>query len=63
MVRQSVIESVKVSSEELLEGLVLENAQLRIELQAQKLLNAKLVKIVEDMEDLADDVSQPEFGK
>jgi hypothetical protein len=63
MARQSVIESVKVSSEELLEGLALENAQLRIELQAQKLLNSKLVKIVEDMEDLADDVSQPEFGK
>jgi hypothetical protein len=63
MVRQSVIESVKVSSEELLEGLVLENAQLRIELQAQKLLNAKLVKIVEDMEDLAEPDSQAEFGK
>jgi hypothetical protein len=50
MAGESVVDTIKVTSEELLEVFALENAQLRIELHAQKIMSGKLKQALVDME-------------
>jgi hypothetical protein len=50
MARESIVDSIKVTSEELLETLVLENSQLRLELYAQKLLNNKFKNFLQELD-------------
>lgn len=54
MAGKSVIEDIKVSSEELVDALILENAQLRLELHAQKIMSRKLTQAIEELELLDD---------
>lgn len=53
MAGESVVDSIKVTAEELLEIFVIENAQIRLELQAQKLLNMKLRNLIQESEEIA----------
>lgn len=50
MAGESLIDSIKVTSEELLETLILENSQLRLELYAQKLLNNKFKNFLQQVD-------------
>jgi len=54
MAGKSVADEVRVSPEELVDSLILENSQLRLELHAQKIFVKKLVEAIHELELLND---------
>jgi hypothetical protein len=50
MARESVADSVRVSPEELVDVLIIENSQLRLELHAQKIFAKKLRDAIDELE-------------
>lgn len=48
MARESLVNDIKVLPEELIEILMIENAQIRLDLHVQKLLYNKLMQLIEN---------------